>query len=437
MSTEPVTRTTTQSLGDAITRAGEHLLPSVRCEVTSGRMAVAPGPGSSGCLHGDDGVVCWGSTAGGPWRADVTRDGIPLTAVEVELLQGLPAAVADVGAIGPVIGGPLSKGVLLEEVLVARLLHRRTGGDVPEEATGTLLGAIRELSMRRYEGRAATSGVLVVRDVDRWLAAVEADPHLTADPFAAPLHLDHAFFDQPASHRYVDGRHCIYVVGPDLSVPGLVRRLDARHLDEQDIALGLHVQRLLEACGPAWCATVDANSTVDVFGTGGLHLRWRSYHWRLMDPALVPDRFVTAGMDAIDARTLAGSLLALSDARLGTVVLVPTGHRTPAIAGMMDSSACGAALLTHLVGRRIGDLRADGTLLGILSCDGLSIVSPEGDLQMTGAIIELSDGEGGASGGGRTRAAATASHSGLVAMVSSDGQLTLHEDGRTVLHLER
>lgn len=436
MSTSTPTRTQAPQLTDAICRAVGHLIPSATCSVAVGEDAPL-GSASSGHHVDGDGVRCWGSHGESAWSATISRASVPLTPVEVELARGLPEAITDVSSVGPVIGGPLSKGILLEEVLVARLLHGRTAGYVTQEATGTLLGAIRQLSTRRYEGRAATSGVVVMSDIDRWQEVVEADPHLTADAFVAPLQLDHAFFERPASHRYVDGRHGMYVVGPDLSVPGLIRLRDARHLDQQDMALGVHVERLLSACAPAWCATVNRRSTVDVFGTGDLHLRWRSYHWRLLDQRLVPDQLVAAGMQPMDARTLAGTLLALSDARLGTVVLVPTGRRTPRIAGMIDSSPCGAALLAHLVGRRIGDLRADGTLTGILSCDGLSIVSPAGELQMTGAIIELLDGAGGASGGGRTRAAATASHSGLVAMVSSDGQLSLHQDGRTLLHLER
>lgn len=436
MTAPPSTPPTAPPLADAVVRAVAHLIPSARCTVTASDDPPVAGM-AEGCTPHQGEVVCWGRISGEGWSARIRRDGVPLTEAEVDLLTLLPDAVTDVGGIDPGLGGSLSSGDVLEEALITRLLHRRAGGAVPSRAITTVLGALRQLSLCRYEGRPATSGVLVVADPRAWAAGVADDPAVVIDGFDVPLRMDHAFFEQPASHRYVDGHRCLYVVGPDLAVHGLVRLPQAGHLDAQDIALGVHVEPLLAAGVPGWVATVDLSSTVNVIGAGGLHLRWRSYHWRLLDRGLLPARFEAVGMSAADARTLAGSLTALSDAHLGTLVLIPTARRTPRIAGVIDSSARGAALLTHLVGRTITQLRADGTLLGILSCDGLSIISVGGELEMTGAIIELQDHAGGGSGGGRTHAAISAAHSGLAAMVSSDGQITLHEDGRAVLHMER
>lgn len=423
-------------LAEAVVRAVAHLIPSARCTVTASDEPQVAGM-AQGCTPHEGEVVCWGRIAGDGWSARIRRESVALTEAELALLTLLPDAVTDVGGIDPGLGGSLSSGDVLEEALITRLLHRRAGGAVPSRAITTVLGALRQLSLCRYEGRPATSGVLVVADPAGWVEAVVAHPAVVTEAFSVPLRMDHTFFDQPASHRYVDGHRCLYLVGPDLAVHGLVRLPQARYLDPQDIAMGVHVEPLLAAGVPGWVATVDAGSTVNVIGVGGLHLRWRSYHWRLLDPGLLPARFEAVGLSADDARTLAGSLTALSDAHLGTLVLIPTARRTPRIAGVIDSSPRGAALLTHLVGRTVGQLRADGSLLGILSCDGLSIISAGGELVMTGAIIELQDNAGGGSGGGRTHAAISAALAGLTAMVSSDGQITLYEDGRVVLQMER
>src|SRR5690606_16346010 len=91
-----------------------------------------------------------------------------------------------------------------------------------------------------------------------------------------------------------------------------------------------------------------------------------------------------------------------SDSRRGTLVLVPTGRRTQPIAGVIDTSPPGAALLAHLVGRSIRRLRDERSLLGILSCDGMTIISVDGELLMTGAIIDLHELVDPTSGGGRT-----------------------------------
>jgi hypothetical protein len=400
-------------------RVLQDLLPSVTCTIGEGDVAI------------------------------VRRAGPPLTDGERELLGLLPAALADLRALaGAEVALPGAQ--LLEDLLVTRLVHRRLGPAVPTRTTTTVLAAIRELSDQQEEGRPATSGVVVVADVAAWCAHAAADPALALEPFAVALRLTHDFFARPAAHHYVDGRRSFYVVGPDLEVVGLVRIADAG-LDELAVATGRHVDRLLS--GPrAWAACVGAHSTVDVHGGRGVHLRRRTSHWRLLDRELLPGCLRGGGMRGPDAELLAGALTALSDARTGTLVLVPTGGRTPQLAGVIDSSPCGAALLTHLVGRHVSELRDSRALLGILACDGMSVVGADGVLALTGAIIDLdcdaagsatgsggrpAHGSGEGSGGGRTHAAVSASRTGVAVKVSADGQVTVYQAGRPLLHLER
>jgi hypothetical protein len=365
---------------------------------------------------------------------EVDRPGLPPTAVERELLDLVPAALADLRALDRAdLALPTAQ--LLEDVLVTRLVHRRLGPAVPVRTTRTALTAVRAFAEKQEEGRPARSGVLVVADVADWRRRVEEDDRVVVEPLSVPLRLGSDFFAHPAAHHYVDGARSLYLVGPDLQVAGLVR-LDLGGADELDVALDRHLAGLV-AGGRAWCATVDGHSAVDVVAAGGLHLRRRTAHWRLLDPALLPTCLRRAGLSPADAEVLAGALCALSDARTGTLVLV-AGGRTPPLAGVIDTSPCGAALLTHLLGRSLRELRACRALLGILACDGLTIVGTEGELVMTGAIVELGDVRGRpGSGGGRTHAARSASAAGTVAKVSADGQITVFAGGAPRLHLER
>ena len=78
------------------------------------------------------------------------------------------------------------------------------------------------------------------------------------------------------------------------------------------------------------------------------------------------------------------------------------------------------------------DLKSSGTLLRILTSDGMTVFNKEGKLVETGFIIDTSHVQEIITGGGRTAAASAASFFGKVIKVSQDGHIELYEDGKMI-----
>jgi hypothetical protein len=89
-------------------------------------------------------------------------------------------------------------------------------------------------------------------------------------------------------------------------------------------------------------------------------------------------------------------------------------------------------LISRVKGRHIGELKQAGTLLRILSSDGMTIFNRTGKLMETGFIIDTSHAREVVTGGGRTTAASAASFFGKVIKVSQDGPVELYHDGRLI-----
>jgi hypothetical protein len=89
-------------------------------------------------------------------------------------------------------------------------------------------------------------------------------------------------------------------------------------------------------------------------------------------------------------------------------------------------------LIERVKKRGVSELKQSGTLLRILSSDGLTVFNAKGKLLDTGFIIDTSHAREMVAGGGRTTAACAASHFGKVIKVSQDGPIELYENGRMI-----
>lgn len=74
------------------------------------------------------------------------------------------------------------------------------------------------------------------------------------------------------------------------------------------------------------------------------------------------------------------------------------------------------------------DLVDSNLAIGLLSSDGLTTISRNGEILGCGEIISIS-GDGGLAGGGRTQAALRASKYGLAIKVSEDGPISFYRRG--------
>jgi hypothetical protein len=185
----------------------------------------------------------------------------------------------------------------------------------------------------------------------------------------------------------------------------------------------------------AFAVTVNESSEIEVMISPDKLLVRRKGAWAIFDPDIV--RIFLAGSivpEAVD--DLIWTVYALSRIRLGTVILIHNGGSRQ-LAGLKKGSVggddpVGRLLVDRVKGRTITELKEAGTLLRILSADGMTVFSRRGKLLETGFIIDTSHARKVVTGGGRTTAASAASFFGRVIKVSQDGPLELYRDGRLV-----
>jgi hypothetical protein len=157
--------------------------------------------------------------------------------------------------------------------------------------------------------------------------------------------------------------------------------------------------------------------------------------WAVFDPDIIRS-FLAGSIDAGAIDDLLWTVYALSKNRHGTVILIYNrGARQ--LAALKKGSVggddpIGRLLIGRVKGRAIGDLKEAGTLLRILSSDGMTVFNARGRLLETGFIFDTSHAREVVTGGGRTTAASAASFFGKVLKVSQDGPIELYQGGRLV-----
>jgi hypothetical protein len=107
---------------------------------------------------------------------------------------------------------------------------------------------------------------------------------------------------------------------------------------------------------------------------------------------------------------------------------------SPHVVGQVDESELGSHLRRQLLESSLQNLIATGAALDVLGTDGLTTFDLEGQILGSGEIIDTSTA-GLVVGGGRTHAAAAASHAGLVLKVSEDGPISAYQDGVRLVEL--
>jgi len=330
-----------------------------------------------------------------------------------------------------------------EHLLIESLLRR--GLRDPEAwAPPMLFGLLQELSLERYEGEPCRSGFVLAPNARRYLDEKRSRSPYRYQAFPEPQPLGVSFFEQPLSYRFVNGRDAFYLVDANADVHGVLRSQRPGKFSPSDRARHAHLAPLLRSEQEGvWVSFVGANENVDVVLPTGGHLRWNRLRWRLLDPAHLRDPLRSAGFDARLIDTLCGALYRISDSRVGALVLIPDDPRNrPPVAGSIDDSDLGAALLATFRRRHVRTLENADALIGMLTSDGLTTLSRSGRILDAGEIVDLSAGlaevpEARRPGGGRTAAGRIASMYGLAIKVSQDGPITVFRDGAEIITLPR
>jgi hypothetical protein len=299
-----------------------------------------------------------------------------------------------------------------------------------------LVQLLKHLSYQRYEGTPATTGFIVHRTTQKNLKSIVRQRQHTLYPLQPHQSVTPAFFANPLTYRYVDGSNLFFLTNIQMQVTGVVRIGSS--------AVKSNVERLTQrelfsvvsrAGSGAFAITVNEASEIEVLTSPAKLLVRRKGGWAIFDPDIFRS-FLADSIDPTSADDLLWTAYALSKSRHGTVILIH--NRGPKqLASLKKGSVggddpVGRLLVNGVKGQTITVLKQTGTLLRILSADGITVINRSGKLIETGFIIDTSHVMEVVTGGGRTTAASAASFFGKVIKVSQDGPIELYDNGRLI-----
>jgi hypothetical protein len=299
-----------------------------------------------------------------------------------------------------------------------------------------LIQLLKNLSYQRYEGKPATTGFIVHRTtmpafrkmvMRRHHSLLNMQPQQTISP---------TFFDNPLTYRFIDGSNLFFVANIQMQVTGIIRTAtSAVHTDVERLTQREIFSLVRHAGTGAFAVTVNEASEIEVLINPEMLLVRRKGIWAIFDPQIIRS-FLAGSIDGDASDDLLWTVYALSKIRHGTVILIhdrgPRQLATLKKGSVGGDDPIGRLLIKGVKGRTIGELKQAGTLLRILSADGMTVFSRSGKLLETGFIIDTSHAREVVTGGGRTTAASAASFFGKVIKVSQDGPIELYQDGRQV-----
>ncbi len=322
----------------------------------------------------------------------------------------------------------------LTDIAVARYIRGdRKGVFWP---TQRMIQLLKNLSYQRYEGTPATTGFLVYRNqLDDFLASMGKTHSEWLDLGDDRRRISSDFFRNPLSYRFVDGDQALFVCDISMNVKGTIRAWSSGSRDSIKKLSNRETLSLLAKAGDgAFTAYVNKASEIEIVLDSDKLLLWRKGYWGIYDPDIMRE-FLSGKLDKRSIDHLTWSVYALSKARHGTVILVAddkTDLEALSKGSVGGRDPLSRALIRHVRGSKIGNLKRTGELSRILSSDGLTVINRKGELLDTGVIIDTSRVKELVTGGGRTTAATAASHFGSVIKVSEDGPLELFRDGRSI-----
>lgn len=299
-----------------------------------------------------------------------------------------------------------------------------------------LIQLLKNLSYQRYEGKPATTGFLVHRTTEPALRKTLRGRGHMLIPLRPRQGISPNFLDNPLTYRFIDGNNLFFVAGIQMQVIGILRTsIQAMQTDIERLTQREMFALVRRAGSGAFAITVNEVSEIEVLISPAKLLIRRKGNWAIFDPDIF-HAFLGSDMGQEAADDLLWTVYAVSKLRHGTVILIHGG--TPRQLATLKKGSVGGddpigRLLINRVRRQgVAELKQSGTLLRILSSDGMTVLDTHGKLQETGFIIDTSHAREMVIGGGRTTAAIAASFFGKVIKVSQDGPIELYQDGRLV-----
>lgn len=373
-----------------------------------------------------------------PYLFTARREDLPFTRSEAafcrELLTAFSAMYSGFRQEGYAAHFRTALLASLMDITVARSLrgdHRKAFWPIQQ-----LIQLLKNLSYQRYEGKPATTGFIVHRTTLPVLRTLVRERHHTLIPLQPHQTISPTFFDNPLTYRFIDGTNLFFVANIQMQVTGVLRTGGSVVQSDVERLTQRHIYSLVRHAGQgAFAVTVNEASEIEVMINPYKLLVRRKGVWGILDLDIFRT-FLAGSIDLAAVDDLIWTIYALSKIRHGTVILIyDRGARQ--LAALKKGSVggedpIGRLLLGRVKGRSVSELKRAGTLLRILSADGMTVFNKSGKLLETGFIIDTSHAREVVTGGGRTTAASAASFFGKVIKVSQDGPIELYQDGRRV-----
>jgi hypothetical protein len=322
---------------------------------------------------------------------------------------------------------------LFEEQVIAAHLCQTRGikTDLAE-----VFSSLRELAEQSYENKALSYGIVFVSD------EVEV-------PDGCIFPQD--FFEFKRYKAMSDGFKTAFRLSSNGKVLGLVDLRENSPKARLDHFYPEWTQYLAESSREDLCGIcLTRQGDILVFDGGSLRFTYRSGRWQYWNHRHVIDflrdraraQHVSRNLLPDVVRTLYRAVLDVSFRRSGGLFVLLRNQRTfrrlvlegDAI-GDSDRDKCHDAFDESLTGKRVFSLSR--LLLDEISgLDGAVVVSNHGRLLAYGAVLQPNKRDKfNPSEGSRTKAAITASKFGIAIKVSSDGDITFYEQGKSFLKL--
>ncbi|MBT1071881.1 hypothetical protein [Pelotalea chapellei] len=319
------------------------------------------------------------------------------------------------------------------DITVARSLrgdHRKAFWPIQQ-----VIQLLKNLSYQRYEGKPATTGLIVHRTTVQALQNLLKERQHMLTPLQPHEELSPTFFDNPLTYRFIDGVNLFFVANIQMQVSGVIRTSSRLHTDVERLTQREIFSLVRRSGRGAFAITVNEASEIEILVSPARLLVRRKGLWAIFDPDIMRS-YLADSLDEESIDELLWTVYALSKIRHGTVILIYDG-KPRQLANLKKGSVggddpIGRLLIGQAKGRTISELKRAGTLLRILSSDGMTVFSRTGKLLEIGFIIDTSHAHEVVTGGGRTTAASAASFFGKVIKVSQDGPVDLYQDGRLI-----
>jgi len=373
-----------------------------------------------------------------PYRFTAHRATLPFTRSEIvfcrELLTAFSALYSGFRQEGYAAHFRTALLASIMDITVARSLrgdHRKGFWPIQQ-----LIQLLKNLSYQRYEGKPATTGFIVHRTTLPALRSLVRGRQHTLITLQPSQSISPAFFANPLTYRFIDGANLFFLANIQMQVTGVVRTSPSViHTDVERLTQRELFSLVGRAGHGAFAITVNEASEIEVLTSPAKIMIRRRGAWAIFDPDIFRS-FLAGSIAPAAVDDLLWTVYALSKSRHGTVILVHDGGaRQLALlkkGSVGGDDPLGRLLIGRVKGMTVSDLKGTGTLLRILSSDGMTVFSRDGKLLETGFIIDTSHAREVVTGGGRTTAASAASFFGKVIKVSQDGPVELYQSGKVV-----